>query len=79
MPTTRAGNCPAPCPRPTPSLPIAGNPGFTDYVKLLAHQADTSLAQANAVELAQAEAAFLRVATLEKAFWQMAYGEGVRV
>jgi thiaminase len=39
----------------------------------------TSLAQANAMELAQAEAAFLRVATLEKAFWQMAYGEGVRV
>jgi thiaminase len=31
------------------------------------------------MELAQAEAAFLRVAKLEKAFWQMAYGEGVRV
>jgi thiaminase len=70
-----------PGPMPAPYTEFAdrwGNPGFTDYVKLLAHQADTSLAQANAAELAQAEAAFLRVATLEKAFWQMAYGEGVR-
>ncbi|MDA0672982.1 MAG: TenA family transcriptional regulator, partial [Cyanobacteria bacterium] len=51
-----------------------GNPGFTDYVQLLAHQADASLAQASPEETTQAEAAFLRVARLEQAFWQMAYG-----
>jgi thiaminase/transcriptional activator TenA len=50
-----------------------GNPGFTDYVALLADQADQSLAVADAVTQAQAEAAFLRVAALESAFWQMAY------
>jgi thiaminase/transcriptional activator TenA len=50
-----------------------GNPGFTDYVKLLADQADTALAVASQAEQTQAEHAFLRVAQLEKEFWQMAY------
>jgi thiaminase len=66
-----------PGPMPAPYTEFAdrwGNPGFTDYVQLLAAQADASLAQANGAEIAQAEAAFLRVAKLEKAFWQMAYG-----
>lgn len=53
-----------------------GNPGFTEYVALLAAQADQSLASANEMIQAQAEAAFLRVATLENAFWQMAYSAG---
>jgi thiaminase/transcriptional activator TenA len=66
-----------PGPMPAPYTEFAdrwGNPGFTDYVKVLAQQADTSLAQAGSVEQAQAEASFLRVAGLEQAFWQMAYG-----
>ena len=50
-----------------------GNPGFTDYVKLLAQQADEALAIAPKAEQRTAEAAFLRVAALEKDFWQMAY------
>lgn len=50
-----------------------GNPGFTDYVKLLAQQADAALEIAPEVTQHQAEAAFIRVAMLEKAFWQMAY------
>ncbi|MDA0267489.1 MAG: TenA family transcriptional regulator [Cyanobacteria bacterium] len=53
-----------------------GNPGFTEYVALLAAQADQSLASANGMIQAQAEAAFLRVAALENAFWQMAYSAG---
>lgn len=66
-----------PGPMPEPYTEFAdrwGNPGFTDYVQLLAHQADASLAQASPEETTQAEAAFLRVARLEQAFWQMAYG-----
>lgn len=50
-----------------------GNPGFTDYVKLLAQQADVALAIAPPAEQQAATAAFLRVAALEKDFWQMAY------
>lgn len=50
-----------------------GNPGFTDYVQLLADQADAVLQFAPQAEQHQAEQAFLRVAQLEKAFWQMAY------
>ncbi|MEM9218380.1 MAG: TenA family transcriptional regulator [Cyanobacteria bacterium P01_F01_bin.150] len=50
-----------------------GNPGFTDYVKLLAQQADAALAIASPPVQKAAEAAFLRVAALEKDFWQMAY------
>jgi thiaminase/transcriptional activator TenA len=53
-----------------------GNPGFTDYVKLLADQADAALQIAPPAEQAQAEHAFLRVAQLEKEFWQMAYDVG---
>jgi len=50
-----------------------GNPGFTDYVKLLAQQADAALAIAPAPVQHAAEDVFLRVATLEQDFWQMAY------
>jgi thiaminase len=50
-----------------------GNPGFTAYVKLLEQQADEGLRSASEAEQQQAEAAFLEVARLEKAFWQMAY------
>ncbi|MDB9524726.1 TenA family transcriptional regulator [Oscillatoria sp. CS-180] len=53
-----------------------GNPGFTDYVKLLAQQADAALETVPQPVQAAAEAAFLRVAVLEKDFWQMAYGVG---
>lgn len=50
-----------------------GNPGFTEYVKLLAQQADDALAIAAPPVQQAAEAAFLRVAALEQDFWQMAY------
>lgn len=50
-----------------------GNSGFTDYVKLLAQQADAALAIAPQPVQAAATTAFLRVAALEKDFWQMAY------
>jgi thiaminase/transcriptional activator TenA len=53
-----------------------GNPGFTDYVRLLAQQADAALAIAAPVEQALAEQTFQRVAALEKDFWQMAYDAG---
>lgn len=63
-------------PMPEPYAEFAdrwGNPGFTDYVKLLEHQADLALADASAAEQETAEQAFVRVAELEKDFWQMAY------
>jgi formylaminopyrimidine deformylase / aminopyrimidine aminohydrolase len=50
-----------------------GNPGFSEYVKLLEQQADQALRSASEAEQQQAESAFLEVARLEKAFWQMAY------
>ena len=50
-----------------------GNPGFTEYVNLLAAQADVALADTNQAIQQQAAAAFLRVAELEKDFWQMAF------
>lgn len=50
-----------------------GNPGFTEYVKILAHQADDALTTAMPEVQHQAEAAFIRVAELEEAFWQMAF------
>lgn len=53
-----------------------GNPGFTEYVKLLEQQADEVLATAPDTVQQQAEAAFLEVARLEKDFWQMAYAAG---
>ncbi len=50
-----------------------GNPGFTEYVKLLEQQADQALQTASEPIQQQAEAAFLKVASLEKDFWQMAF------
>ncbi|HEY9666089.1 MAG TPA: hypothetical protein V6C91_04755 [Coleofasciculaceae cyanobacterium] len=50
-----------------------GNPGFTDYVKLLEKQANEALKTASETEQYQAEDAFLKVAKLEKDFWQMAF------
>jgi thiaminase/transcriptional activator TenA len=69
-----------PGPMPAPYGEFAdrwGNPGFTDYVKLLANQANAALAIAPLGEQQAAEAAFLRVAALEKDFWQMAYNAAV--
>ena len=63
-------------PMPAPYTEFAdrwGNPGFTDYVKLLEQQADSALSTATATEQQQAEQAFLKVAQLEKDFWQMAF------
>ncbi|WP_017300320.1 hypothetical protein [Nodosilinea nodulosa] len=68
-----------PGPMPAPYAEFAdrwGNPGFTDYVRLLAAQADATLAIASPATQTQAEAAFLRVADLEAAFWQMAFASG---
>lgn len=50
-----------------------GNPGFTDYVKLLEQQADEVLQSTSENVQQQAEAAFLNIARLEKDFWQMAF------
>lgn len=50
-----------------------GNPGFTEYVKLLEQQADEALNTASDTVQQQAESAFLKVAQLEKDFWQMAF------
>lgn len=51
-----------------------GNSGFTEYVQLLAQQADESLQHASENWQQQAKSAFLEIARLEKDFWQMAYG-----
>ena len=53
-----------------------GNPGFTEYVKLLAKQADTALEMSSENIQHQAEQVFLNVARLEKDFWQMAFNAG---
>ncbi|WP_088893041.1 TenA family transcriptional regulator [Leptolyngbya ohadii] len=50
-----------------------GNPGFTEYVKLLEAQADAMLQSASEEVLEQAEQAFIKVAQLERDFWQMAF------
>ena len=50
-----------------------GNPGFTEYVHILAQQADAALSAATPAVQQQAETAFLRVAALEADFWQMAF------
>ena len=66
-------------PMPEPYTEFAdrwGNPGFTDYVKLLAQQADSVLQSSDETVQAEAEKAFLTVASLEKDFWQMAYAVG---
>ena len=52
-----------------------GNAQFTDYVKMLEQQADEALAAASETVQKQAEQAFLRIASLEKDFWQMAFAE----
>jgi len=68
-----------PGPMPEPYTEFAdrwGNPDFTDYVRLLAAQADQALTTASPAAQAQAEAAFRRVADLEAAFWQMAFASG---
>ena len=65
-----------PGPMPEPYAEFAdrwGNPGFTDYVNILAAQADAALQQATPETQAQAEKVFLRIAELEEAFWQMAF------
>lgn len=53
-----------------------GNPGFTEYVKLLEQQADQVLQSASESVVREAEEAFLQVAQLEKDFWQMAFKAG---
>ena len=50
-----------------------GNDQFTDYVKMLEQQADEALAEASPELQEQAEAAFVKIAHLEKDFWQMAF------
>jgi formylaminopyrimidine deformylase / aminopyrimidine aminohydrolase len=65
-----------PGPMPAPYTEFAerwGNPSFTAYVAVLEQQATAALAAAPIAVQQQAEAAFLRVATLEAAFWQMAF------
>lgn len=65
-----------PGPMPAPYTEFAerwGNPGFTDYVKLLEIQADEALATASQSVQQQAEATFVQIAVLEQAFWQMAF------
>lgn len=54
-----------------------GNTAFTAYVEQLGQQANSVLATANDATQAEAENAFLTVATLEKKFWQMAYEGGL--
>ncbi|MGD1940049.1 MAG: TenA family transcriptional regulator [Leptolyngbyaceae cyanobacterium] len=66
-----------PGPMPAPYNEFAdrwGNAGFTDYVKLLANQADEALNVASTDIQTAAANAFLQVARLEQDFWQMAYG-----
>ena len=50
-----------------------GNAQFTDYVKMLEQQADQALGAASEELQEQAQTAFLRIASLEKDFWQMAF------
>ncbi|MBD0336760.1 MAG: TenA family transcriptional regulator [Cyanobacteria bacterium Co-bin13] len=66
-----------PGPMPQPYSEFAdrwGNPGFTEYVNILAQQADMALAATAPEVQQQAQAVFLRVAALEADFWQMAFG-----
>ena len=63
-------------PMPEPYAEFAdrwGNPGFTEYVKVLEQQADSALIAASEDERSQAREVFLEVARLEKDFWQMAF------
>ena len=49
-----------------------GNRDFTEYVKLLEQLADEVLSTVDETIQAQAESAFLKIASLEKDFWSMA-------
>lgn len=63
-------------PMPQPYTEFAdrwGNAGFTDYVKVLAQQADSALEMASQPARQKAEKVFLEIARLEKDFWQMAF------
>ena len=65
-----------PGPMPEPYSEFAdrwGNSNFTDYVKLLERQADEALSKAKGEIQRQTDSAFLTVANLEQAFWQMAF------
>jgi thiaminase/transcriptional activator TenA len=65
-----------PGPMPEPYTEFAdrwGNPGFTDYVKLLEQQADEMLSNASPEVQKEAEQTVMTVAQFEKAFWQMAF------
>lgn len=50
-----------------------GNAQFSEYVQLLGKQADAALETASPEVQQQAEDAFLKIADLERDFWQMAY------
>lgn len=66
-------------PMPGPYAEFAdrwGNEGFTDYVKVLEQQADDALAIADQPTQQKAEQAFIKVAQLERDFWQMAFAAG---
>ena len=49
-----------------------GNQDFTEYVKFLEQLANEVLSMAEQTTQAQAESAFLKIASLEKDFWSMA-------
>jgi thiaminase/transcriptional activator TenA len=51
-----------------------GNPGFTEYVKLLEKQANEALIAAVPEIQQRTERVFLEVADLERQFWEMAFG-----
>lgn len=50
-----------------------GNSEFTEYVKQLEKQANEALLEADSETVKYAESAFVKIASLEKDFWQMAY------
>ena len=63
-------------PMPDPYAEFAdrwGNTAFTSYVQLLAQQANSALQTVDATIQTEAKAVFLKIASLEKDFWQMAY------
>jgi thiaminase/transcriptional activator TenA len=50
-----------------------GNAAFTEYVKLLEMQANEALTDGDPETEQRVREVFLRIAELEKGFWQMAY------